>query len=100
MQKNQDKLAAMPVYIFSTGPSGKGDPEELLKGWKYPVGLTGTLDTIKPKGMVVFGGHLNEKKMSGMEKWVVKRVGGDFGDYRDWEMINKWAIKVAAAIKK
>jgi len=30
----------------------------------------------------------------------VKRVGGEFGDFRDWDMINAWAKKVAAATKK
>jgi hypothetical protein len=43
---------------------------------------------------------LDESKMSFLEKWVVKRVGGEFGDFRDWDMITKWAKKVAAAVKK
>lgn len=99
VQKNQEKLAAMPVYIFSNGPSGKGDPVELLKGWKYPVTLGATLDEIKPKDMAIFGGCLKEDKMGGMEKWIVKRVGGSFGDFRDWDAINKWVDKVAKELK-
>jgi len=100
LKKNESALAAMPVWLFSDGPSGKGDPVELLKGWKYPVMLQAVLDNIKPKDTAVFGGALNVDKMKGLEKWIVQRVGGEFGDFRDWDMINAWAKNVAAAIKK
>lgn len=100
LKKNESKLAAMPVWIFSSGPSGKGDPVELLKGWKYPIQLQPIINNIKPRDTAVFGGALIEEKMGGMEKWIVKRVGGSFGDFRDWDMINAWAKKVAAALKK
>ncbi len=99
LKKNESALSAMPVWLFSAGPSGKGDPVELLKGWKYPMQLQSIIDNIKPRDIAVFGGALMEERMSGLEKWVVKRVGGEFGDFRDWEMINAWAEKVAAAIK-
>jgi len=100
LQKNEKTLAAMPVWIFSAGPSGKGDPVELLKGWKYPPMLQSVIDTIKPRDTAVFGGNLNVDKMKGLEKWIVNRVGGEVGDFRDWEMINAWAKKVAGALKK
>jgi menaquinone-dependent protoporphyrinogen oxidase len=99
-KKNEKALAAMPVWIFSAGPSGKGDPIELSKGWKYPIALKPIIDNINPREIAVFHGTLNVEKMSGLEKWVVQRVGGDFGDFRDWEMINAWAKKVAEALKK
>jgi menaquinone-dependent protoporphyrinogen oxidase len=99
LQKNQNTLAAMPVWLFSTGPSGEGDPVELLQGWKYPVILQSVIDNIKPRDVAVFGGYLNEEKIGRMEKWVVKRVGGSFGDFRDWEMITAWAEKAGKALK-
>ena len=100
LQKNQGKLATMPVWIFSAGPSGKGDPVELLKGWKYPPMLQSVIDVVKPRDTAVFGGTLNVDKMKGLEKWIVNRVGGEVGDFRDWDMINAWAEKVAKEIKK
>ncbi len=100
LQKNEKTLAAMPVWIFSSGPFGKGDPVELLKGWKFPLALKPMIDRINPREIVVFGGTMLPEKMSGMEKWIVKRVGGETGDFRDWEMINTWAKKVAKEIKK
>ena len=100
LKKNESALAAMPVWIFSAGPSGKGDPVELLKGWKYPPLMQSVIDNIKPQDTAVFHGNLNVDKMKGLEKWIVKRVGGDVGDFRDWDMINAWAKKVAQAIQK
>ncbi|MFA5307945.1 MAG: flavodoxin domain-containing protein [Dehalococcoidales bacterium] len=99
VKKYETALAGKPVWVFSSGPSGKGDPAELLKGIIVPRGVKPLLDRIKPRDIAVFHGHLDPAKMSGMERWIVKRVGGGTGDFRDWDMINQWAKKVAAAIK-
>jgi menaquinone-dependent protoporphyrinogen oxidase len=98
--KYEKALAEKRVWVFSSGPSGKGDPAQLLKGVVVPAGIKLILDRIKPQDIVVFHGNLNVNKMGGLEKFMVKRVGGDTGDYRDWEMITAWARKTAAAIKK
>lgn len=36
LQENEAALAKLPVWIFSSGPTGEGDPVELLKGWRIP----------------------------------------------------------------
>jgi len=98
--KYEKALAAKRVWVFSSGPSGNGDPAQLLKGVIVPAGIKIILDRIKPKDITVFHGNLDPVKMKGLEKWIVKRVGGDTGDFRDWAMITAWAKKTAAAIKK
>jgi len=100
LKKNEKLLAERRVWIFSTGPSGKGDPVELLKGVRVPINVKPIIERIKPRDTAVFHGNLNEKKMNFLEKWVVKRVGGGFGDFRDWDMITKWAKGIAEAVKK
>jgi len=100
LKKNEAILAERRVWLFGTGPSGKGDPVELLKGVVLPMNVKPVGDRIKPRDAVVFHGYLNEGKLSFMEKWIVKRVGGGFGDFRDWDMITEWAKKVAKEIKK
>ena len=99
LKKNEKLLAGQKVWVFSTGPSGKGDPAQLLKGVIIPAGVKEILDRIKPRDIVVFHGSLNPEKMKGLEKWMVKRVGGETGDFRDWEMIKRWGEKVAGEIK-
>jgi menaquinone-dependent protoporphyrinogen oxidase len=99
LKKNQSALGAMPVWLFSAGPPGKGDPVDLLRGWKYPLALKSIIDNIKPRDIAVFHGTLIEEKMGRMEKWIIKRVGGEYGDFRDWEMITAWAEKAAKELK-
>lgn len=97
--KYEKALTECRVWVFSSGPSGKGDPAELLKGVIVPPGIKMILDRIKTQDIIVFHGNLNPEKMGGFEKWIVKRVGGDTGDFRDWDMINAWAKKTAAELK-
>jgi menaquinone-dependent protoporphyrinogen oxidase len=99
LKNNEKLLAGQRVWIFSTGPSGKGDPVELLKGERAGVNVKAIIERIKPRGTAVFHGYLNEKKMNLFEKWIVKRVGGGLGDFRDWDMITAWAKKVAGEMK-
>lgn len=100
LKKNEATLTKQRVWVFSTGPSGKGDPVELLKGVVVPLNIQPVIERIKPREAVVFHGNLNEQKMGAFEKWIVKRVGSEFGDFRDWDMITNWAKRVAAAIKQ
>jgi len=38
--------------------------------------------------------------MTLFEKWVLKRVKAQAGDFRDWAAINKWATGIADELKK
>jgi menaquinone-dependent protoporphyrinogen oxidase len=100
LKKNEKLLAGRRVWVFSTGPSGKGDPAQLLKGVIVPRGVKLILDRIKPRDITVFGGKLDAAKMSFLEKWVLKNVKAVPGDYRDWDAIDKWAKGIAKALKK
>jgi len=100
LKKNEKLLAERRVWLFATGPSGKGDPAGLLKGITVPVTTKQLVDRIKTKGLTVFHGYLNEQKLKPWEKWIVKRVGGGLGDFRDWDMITNWAKGVGEVVKK
>ncbi|HTY81662.1 MAG TPA: flavodoxin domain-containing protein [Dehalococcoidales bacterium] len=100
LKNNEAALSQRKVWVFGTGPSGKGDPAQLLKGVTMPAKVKEIVDRIKPQDSTVFHGNLDAARMSGFEKWIVKRVGGGAGDFRDWQMITDWANKIAGAIKK
>jgi hypothetical protein len=36
LKDHEFELAKMPVWFFSDGPTGTGDPMELMKGWRFP----------------------------------------------------------------
>jgi menaquinone-dependent protoporphyrinogen oxidase len=99
VKANQGKLADRKVWIFSSGPTGEGDPVELLRGWKLPSKVEPIAEAINPRGVAVFHGNVDPDTLSGMEKMMIKQVEAPTGDFRDWNMIAGWAEGVAAEIK-
>ena len=100
VQKNEKLLSGRPVWIFSSGPMGEGDPTELLHGWRFPEAQRSLIESIKPRDVALFHGAIDIKKMSLFEKWVLKSVKAPTGDFRDWDAINKWAAGIADELKK
>jgi menaquinone-dependent protoporphyrinogen oxidase len=95
---NQNSLADMPVWLFSSGPSGEGDPVELLEGWRFPEAHQPLLDAIQPREIVVFHGALFPDRLNLIEKKMIEMVKAPVGDFRDWDAIAAWAAKIAAEL--
>ncbi len=100
LKKFEKVLAERPVWIFSSGPLEKGDPVQLLKGQILPKALQPVVARIKPRDITVFHGAIFMKNLNFFEKWMMQRVKTGVGDFRDWEMITKWATDIAGALKK
>lgn len=100
LKENKDLLTKKKVWFFSTGPTGEGNPEELMKGWKFPESLQSTADLIKPVEIKLFGGALVESKLNTLEKMTIKMVKAPMGDFRDWEDVEYWAHDIARVIMK
>ena len=49
LEANAKQLAERPVWLFSSGPTGEGDPVLLGKGWAFPEGLQSIADSIQPR---------------------------------------------------
>ncbi|NJN81319.1 MAG: hypothetical protein HC802_02890 [Caldilineaceae bacterium] len=100
LETNEAALAQRPVWLFSSGPTGDGEPEEKLDGWRFPTKLQPIADRIKPRDIVLFHGELDEDELNFLEKWTIKMVKAPTGDFRDWEAIDRWASEIAAALKE
>jgi menaquinone-dependent protoporphyrinogen oxidase len=100
LKANEQLLAERLVWLFSSGPTGEGDPVELTDGWRLPGGLQPIADRIQPRDIVVFHGVLDEHKLGAVEKWMIKNVKAPSGDFRDWDAIIAWAMGIAAALKE
>ncbi len=100
LQKNQEALAAVPVWLFSDGPTGEGDPVELMKGWSFPDALRPAAEHIRAREMVLFHGALDFNKLNFAEKFLLKAMKSPQGDYRDWEAIAAWTKTIAKTLKK
>lgn len=100
LQSNEKYLADRPFWLFSSGPSGEGDPIKLVEGKRVPQNLQQTVSRIRPRDITVFHGHVNPEKISAIEKWAVKSVvKKPFGDFRDWNSIVKWSLEIETAMK-
>ncbi len=100
IQSNQKTLADRPVWIFSSGPTGEGDPVGLVEGWRLPSNLKPVIDRIQPRDIAVFHGHIDPEKVNFMERFVVKNmVKKPFGDFRNWESIQNWAVRIAVTLQ-
>jgi menaquinone-dependent protoporphyrinogen oxidase len=96
---NEQTLAQKAVWLFSSGPTGEGDPVELVKGWRLPDSLQPVADRIQPHDIAVFHGVLDPDKLNFFDKWMIKNVKAPTGDFRDWDAITAWAAAVAEALK-
>ena len=99
LRANQRLLAGHPVWFFSSGPTGQGDPNELMDGWTFPENLAKVRETIKPKEVILFHGNLDPDKLNFAEKMIVKSVKATIGDYRDWLVIRGWARTIDLDLK-
>ena len=101
LQANEQILADRLVWLFSSGPTGEGDPVELVEGQRLPAALKPVVDHIQPRDVAVFHGHINPDKINFIEKWAIKSlVKKPFGDFRDWDAIASWATSVADTLKE
>ena len=100
LQIHEKSLAARRVWLFSSGPTGEGDPVELVEGLRLPVALQPVVDRIQPRDVAVFHGHINRDKLNFIEKWAIKSlVKKPFGDFRQWDSITSWATSIADTLK-
>ena len=98
LKANEKKLSGRSVWLFSSGPTGEGDPVEILKGWRLPRAIQPLVDRIKPRGICVFHGDVNVSKLNSIEKSIIKNVEAPVGDFRDWDTIRSWANTVAVEL--
>jgi len=100
LKSNEKALADMPVWLFSSGPTGEGDPATLLQGWRFPKALQPIADRIRPRDIALFHGALDMNKPNFVEKWMIKNMETPFGDFRNWVAITSWAAAIADELKK
>jgi menaquinone-dependent protoporphyrinogen oxidase len=99
LSANEKKLAERLVWLFSSGPTGEGDPVALMKGWRFPEAQQAIADRIQPRSIAFFHGVLDMKRLNLGEKLIVKALKAPVGDFRDWDVITSWAEAIADALK-
>jgi menaquinone-dependent protoporphyrinogen oxidase len=100
LQRAVAPLSARPVWLFSSGPTGGGDPVARLHGWSFPDALRPLSDRILPRGIAVFQGKLDPDLLGVMDRLMVRAVRADTGDFRDWDAIAAWADAIATELRQ
>ncbi|HVO72318.1 MAG TPA: flavodoxin domain-containing protein [Aggregatilineaceae bacterium] len=100
LQANEALLAKRPVWLFSSGPTGEGDPSALMKGFRFPEAQQPIADRIRPRDIAFFHGVLDMQKLNLGEKVIIKGIKAPVGDFRDWNAITAWARGIAEALNK
>jgi menaquinone-dependent protoporphyrinogen oxidase len=100
LKANEKVMAKRLVWLFSSGPTGTGDPLKLMNGWLLPKVLQPIADRVRPREVTVFNGALDAAKLSGIEKWMINKVNAPLGDARNWEAVTSWAEAIAEELKR
>ena len=100
LEDNENALTERPVWLFSSGALGEGDPVELMQGWRFPEAQQEVADRIQPRDIAFFHGVLDTEKLSLPEKLILKGVKAPVGDFRDWGAITTWATAIAEELNK
>jgi len=97
--KNAKTLNQQHVWLFSSGPTGEGNPVALLNGAVVPENLEEVIKEINPRDVVVFGGKIDLRRLRKNERLIVKAAKVPKGDFRNWHAIKFWAQQIADALK-
>ena len=100
LKSNEKWLSERPVWLFSSGPTGEGEPVQLTKGWRFPKSQQSTIDRIQPRDVAVFHGMIDTEKLNFFEKMILRIVKPSVGDFRDWNAITAWAEAIASELKE
>jgi menaquinone-dependent protoporphyrinogen oxidase len=94
VQRNGNTLSAMPVWLFSSGPLGEGNPQPK----DDPGHLADLMRACGAREHRTFIGKLDRNDLGFGERLAVKMVKAPEGDFRDWEAIREWAQGIASAL--
>ena len=100
LEANEPALADRDVWLFSSGPTGEGDPVELMDGWRFPEKQQPVADRIQPHDIMLFHGEIDMDDLNFIERTMIKNVKAPVGDFRDWEAIVAWTTAVAETLKE
>jgi menaquinone-dependent protoporphyrinogen oxidase len=99
LERHQDALSKMPVAYFVVCLTMKEDTEEKRREVEaYLDPMREKVPQVQPVDMGLFAGALDYKKLPLPLKLIMKAMKGQEGDFRDWEAIRAWAIRVRPAL--
>lgn len=90
---NAEALAAKPVWMFSSGPTGDEPPAD-----EEAVHVDELVERIGAREHRVFGGSLDEDDLGPIERTMIRAAHAPYGDFRDWDEVRAWAAHIAGEL--
>jgi menaquinone-dependent protoporphyrinogen oxidase len=95
LQRHRRSLAALPVWLFDSGPLDTSAEDRLLP---LPTGVANFARGIGARGHITFGGKLGLSGLNQEERMLV--LEGHGGDYRNFDDVRAWAGRIAAELAR
>ncbi len=93
IERHEDALRTMPVWLFSSGPMG--DPPMPAE---EPEDVGDLAARIGAREHRIFGGEVDRGVLGLGENVILTAVRAPEGDYRPWHEIRAWADTIAAEL--
>ena len=107
VRRNQAALAAKPVWLFSSGPTGgpldaKGRDQKVVT---VPKDAAEFAEALHARDLrIFFGAYFRDRKPVGFAERFMSLMpameGVPEGDFRDWPEIEAWASGIAAELRQ
>jgi menaquinone-dependent protoporphyrinogen oxidase len=91
-----DQLATRRVWLFSTGPVGDPSRKLVQSMEQDPADVNRIQRDIEVRGHQIFAGKLDPEALSHAQRASLLVFRGMDGDFRDWAVITRWAMSIAA----
>jgi len=93
VRRHRERLTAVPLWLFSSGPVGK--PGEEVPQTPAPLRVYRTGERLEARGHVIFGGRVPDEPGGFLERSVANSVATKLRDSRNWDAIEAWARAIA-----
>jgi len=93
----REALVGRPVWLFSVGLKGtqRGLMGAIFNTQGEPKDVERIQATIHPRGYRRFTGAIERGELTGLRRLIFDGLGGQYGDFRDWQDIADWAEQIA-----
>ncbi len=100
--RNRSILASKPVWVFSSGPTGRSETDKKgrnLREVSAPKEMNDIRESINPQDHHIFFGALFSDRIKGaagmFSRWIPESEQGDF---RNWNEIEAWTKGIASIL--
>lgn len=94
VERHQEALRAIPVWLFSSGPVGTPPKPDDPPADAEPLAAL-----IGAREVRLFAGEIDKSRLGFAEKAIVAAIRAQEGDFRPWGDIERWAREIARTLQ-